>query len=436
MYNKINEYLREYKPLLTNRRLMTIITAGVISSFGSKISYFALLRKVYAISGGRITDLGFLTMAEMIPAVVLGTLAGYMIDRVSRKWTMVISDIMSGIVILTVIFADNINLIYIIAFASASVYVFREPAQRAFEPNLVVKEDIPLLNSFMSATNSLVQIVGSATGAAIVGFVGVTNAFVIDSATFFASAAIILTVSIKENHTLKQEKAEINSNPVKEFLSGVSIMWTDKAIKLMVLIEVYLTFAMAMQGILIYVFIKETLKMGAMAELAWGILLSSLGVGAVLGSVVIGVKVKQYRNKFKLFLNILMFDAVFFTLFLINKFFPISVLLFAFLGVVGSAYMIILNSVLQAAVPDENRGKVFSVLAMLRGPVGVLSVLVGTTAATFITAQAVLLAAAGIEALIAVGVRLTKAYKEVDDIMAVKELAEKPENKADKVFSE
>jgi len=159
-------------------------------------------------------------------------------------------------------------------------------------------------------------------------------------------------------------------------------------------------------------------------------------VGAVLGSVVIGVKVKQYRNKFKLFLNILMFDAVFFTLFLINKFFPISVLLFAFLGVVGSAYMIILNSVLQAAVPDENRGKVFSVLAMLRGPVGVLSVLVGTTAATFITAQAVLLAAAGIEALIAVGVRLTKAYKEVDDIMAVKELAEKPENKADKVFSE
>jgi hypothetical protein len=79
--------------------------------------------------------------------------------------------------------------------------------------------------------------------------------------------------------------------------------------------------------------------------------------------------------------------------------------------------MIILNSVLQAAVPDANRGKVFSVLAMLRGPVGVLSVLVGTTAATFITAQYVLLIAAGIEASIAIGVRLTRAYKEVDNML-------------------
>lgn len=417
MFNKLNEYLREYKPLLKNRNLMTIIIAGIVSSFGSKISYFALLRKVYDISSGRITDLGFLTISEMVPAVILGTFAGFMIDKVSRKWTMIISDLMSGIVILTVIFADNINLIYAIAFAAASVYVFREPAQRAFEPNLVSKDDIPLLNSFMSATNSLVQIVGSATGAAIVGFVGVSNAFVIDAVTFFTSAAIILTVSIKETHILKQGELELKENPVREFISGVSIMWTDKAIKLMVLIEVYLTFAMAMQGILIYVFIKETLKMGDMAELAWGILLSSLGVGAVLGSVVIGVKVKHYRNKFRMFLNILMFDAVFFTLFLLNKYFPMSVLLFAFLGVVGSAYLIILNSVLQAAVPDANRGKVFSVLAMLRGPVGVLSVLVGTTAATFITAQSVLLIAAGIEALIAIGVRFTRVYKEVDDMM-------------------
>lgn len=416
MFGKLNEYLREYKPLLKNRSLMTIIIAGVISSFGSKISYFALLRKVYDLSGGRVTDLGFLTMSEMIPAVVLGTFAGYMIDRVSRKWTMIISDMLSGIIILTVIFADSINLIYATAFAAASVYVFREPAQRALEPNLVSKEDLPLLNSFMSASNSLVQIVGSATGAAIVGFVGISNAFVIDSATFFISALIILTVSIKENHMRKPVEEELKKSPFREFISGVSIMWTDKPIKLMVMIEVYLTFAMAMQGILIYVFIKETLKMGDMAELAWGILLSSLGVGAVLGSVIIGVKVKHYCNKFRLFLNILMFDAVFFTLFLINRYFPLSVLLFAFLGVVGSAYMIILNSVLQAAVPDANRGKVFSVLAMLRGPIGVFSVFTGTTAASFITAQYVLLIAAGIEALIAIGVRQTRAYKEVENI--------------------
>ena len=244
--------------------------------------------------------------------------------------------------------------------------VFRVPAQRAFEPNLVEKENIPLLNSFNSFANNFTQIVGAATGAAIVGFVGMNIAFVIDAITFWTSAIIITTIAAKENHLevrgkqikakavgLKQSFKEVS----KEFLEGISIMWHEKSVKLMVFIDLYFTFAMTMQGVLIYYFIKETLKMGDKAELAWGILLSSLGVGALIGSLILGVVVKRYKKRFKLFLNALMFDAVVFTIFLLNKYFPLSIVLFALLGVISSAYMIILYSVIQNAVPDENGGK-------------------------------------------------------------------------------
>ena len=112
------------------------------------------------------------------------------------------------------------------------------------------------------------------------GFVGVQKAFIIDSATFILSAFIIVTIYIIETH-VKKEKEFDKSKYMKEFLSGISIMWKDKGLKLMLLIDLFVNFAMAMQGPLIYIFIKQTLQFGDKAEIAWGILLSSLGVGAI-----------------------------------------------------------------------------------------------------------------------------------------------------------
>lgn len=411
--DKIYKYIGEYKTIIGNAALMKIIAAGFISALGSKISYFALLRKVYILSNGKITDLGFLTIMEALPYMIFGAFAGVVIDRLPRKWIMVASDVLSALIMVSIIFVSDLKLIYIITFLKSSVYVFRNPAQSALVPNLVKKEDIPLLNSFDSSINSITMIVGSALGAAVVGFVGVRNAFIIDSVSFVLCAVMIATIYIVEEH-VEKANAEEKSSSIKEFIEGISIMWQEGSLKLMLLIDLFVTFAMSMQGPLIYIFLKETLNLGDKAELAWGTLLSSLGVGAILGSLAIGVLVKRYNNKFKLFLNILVFDSVFFTMFILNKFFPASIVIFAFLGCIGTAHMIILNTVIQNSTADSHRGKVFSTFAMLRSPISIVSVLIGTTAAEIITAKNVLLLVAGIEALIAIGVRVTKTYKDFD----------------------
>lgn len=409
--NKLFNYANEYKNVIKNSSVMIVIVAGFISALGSKISYFALLRKVYILSEGRITDLGFLTIMESLPYMLLGAFAGMVIDKLSRKWIMVISDLMCALVIFSVIFVNDLKLIYLITFLKSAVYVFRNPAQSALLPNLVSKENIPLLNSFEASVSNITMIVGSALGAALVGFVGVRNAFIVDSISFVISAIMISSIFIIEQHTVKIKILEQTSY-MKEFLDGISIMWKDGSLKLMLLIDLFVTFAMSMQGPLLYIFIKETLKLGDKAEIAWGILLSSLGVGAVLGSLAMGILVKRFDNKFKMFLNVLLFDSVFFTLFILNKVFPISIIIFAFLGCIGTAHMIILNTVIQNTASDNHRGKVFSTFAMLRSPVSIISVLIGTAAAEYITAKNVLLIVAGVEALIAIGVRLTKTYRD------------------------
>lgn len=417
------EHFKEYKKLFTNTKLMRVIFAGFVSSMGSQISYFALLIKVYALSNGKIQNLGFLAIAEMIPFMLFGAFAGVVVDKFPRKHIMIISDVLSGFITMSVILVGNLKFIYIIAFIASFVKVFRNPAQSSFEPNLVQKEDIALMNSFKASANSIIQIVGSAFGAAVVGFMGAKDAFIIDGISFFLSALVISTIFIKETHTEKLAKGIEEDNIYKknithELVEGVSIIFKNKAIKLMTLIDMYLTFAMAMQGPLIYIFLIQSLKMTSeSANKAWGILLSSCGIGAIIGSLVLGVLVKKYKNRFKLFLNVLVFDATFFTLFIVNTYFPMSIVLFAFLGCIGTASSIILNTVIQDTVNDKNRGKVFSTLNMFSSPISILSIFVGTTAAAIITAKNVLLIAAGLEFLIAIGVRFTKSYKEVDNEM-------------------
>ena len=90
---KLKSYTSEYKPLLNNRSLVMLVFAGIISSFGSKITYFALLRKVYTITEGKIASLGALTVFEILPSIIFGAIAGFIIDKISRKWSMVVSDI-------------------------------------------------------------------------------------------------------------------------------------------------------------------------------------------------------------------------------------------------------------------------------------------------------------------------------------------------------
>lgn len=410
----IISFIKEYKPLIQNNALMKITIAGIISSFGSKISYFALLKKVMIISNGKILDLGFLTSIQIVPSILLAPFAGIIIDKLPRKWIMIISDICSGLAILATIFVNDLQYIYLIAFIKAAVNVFRFPAQSSFEPNLVSKDNIPLLNSFKASSNSIIQIIGSATGAAVVGFMGLKLSFIIDAATFWVSAMMILTIMIQELHVQNEKINFRKIKFIKEFVDGASIVWKNSKLKLMVSIELFLTLAMSMQGVLIYYFIGETLRMGDQAELAWGILLSALGVGTIIGSFVIGILVKRYENPFKLFLNALFFDGVILALFSLNTYFPLSILLFTLLGVVSAANMIILNSVLQKTVPDDKRGRVFSSLDMLRGPISLLSILVGTTTASLITAQGVLLIAAFLELLIALGVRFSSTFIQVD----------------------
>jgi len=408
--------LRQYGPLLQNPDFQRVLLAGLISSIGSKISYFALLRKVYIISGDHITDLGFLAIVQLLPGVIVGPVAGILVDRFARKWIMVLCDLVNAVVILSLIFAHDLWFVYVVAALSSTITTFRFPAQRALEPNLVKRSEIVLLNSFRASTQGLIQVVGSAIGGTTVGLLGARLAFMVDAATFLISAGFILTLRTRETHfeTTAGDGPDLAGTRRRlwsEFREGVVVLAQNVNVRIVFLIEMLMTLGMSMQAMLIYYFLRQTLQLGNRAEAFWGYLLSMLGVGSIVGSLVLGVLLSGYPNRIKLFLNVLLVDAAALVAFLFNRFLPLSLGLFAILGVISSAHQIIMNTILQEEVSDRKRGRLFSLLGVAAGPLSAASIFIGTVAAEHLTAQVVLLASASIEALIAVGVRFTASYQ-------------------------
>ncbi|MDD2714590.1 MAG: MFS transporter [Candidatus Wallbacteria bacterium] len=391
--------LKKYGMLFANRPVMLLISAGFISSLGNHVSYFALLKKVYDISGGRITDLGFLTVMKFVPFLLCGLFAGRIVDCLSRRMVMVLCDVFSALAIACVIFVDSLPGIYFFAFLSSLVYVFRQPAQSALEPNLVRREDLVLYNSFNSSLSNVNLICGSAFGAAVAGLLGTAPAFLIDGATFLISALIIYNLRVDEKHI--SVKSKNNRQPIGRSLSAV---WSDLNLRRMLLINTFVTIAMTMQGILIYFHLKDGLGLGDKAELAWGVLLSALGIGIVVGSLLLGL-ILDGRNPLRLYLNILFWDGLFFLWFLLNGYNRLAILIFAFLGLASAAHTIILNTIVQQQVADENRGQVFALFSFLESPAAILSLLIGTFAAAFTSAWAILILSAIVQIILAVALR-------------------------------
>lgn len=422
----LRTFVTQYGPLIRNRNIVRLVLAGFISDIGSRISYFALLRKVYIISGGSITDLGFLAIVEMVPGMLLGPVAGLLVDRFPRRRIMILCDLANALVIFSLVFVDNLAFIYVVAGLSSIITTFRFPAQRALEPNLVEKSQIVLLNSFNASVRGVIQIVGAAVGGMTVGFLGAQIAFVVDSATFGLSAVLVLGVRATEAHALARAatagaEAELQAGAAAalrrqwdEFRHGIAVLSDNMNVRLVFLTQIFLTFAMSMQGTLIYYFLRETLELGDRAEQFWGYLLSGLGVGGIVGSLFVGLVVQRYPNRIRLYLNVLLVDAVSLACFLLSRNLILSLAIFSTLGLISAAHQIIINSVLQEEVEDAKRGRVFSLLGMANGPISAFSIFVGTVGAGLFTAQTVLLMAAAFEALIALGLRFTASYRAVD----------------------
>src|SRR5438094_447416 len=136
-------------------------------------------------------------VAELVPQIAFGSVAGVFVDRWDRKRTMVVANLILTVAILPLVFvrsADEVWIVYLVAFTESLVARFLRPAEGAMLPRLVDKSDLVAANALGSFASNTSRLVGPTLGGVIAGIYGLTAVAGFDSVTFAIAAALVALV--------------------------------------------------------------------------------------------------------------------------------------------------------------------------------------------------------------------------------------------------
>jgi len=259
-------------------RLLFLATLG--SGFGTWLAFIGL-----AIDVKDRTDSGpwvsALLIADVLPAVVIGLLAGPLVDRLSRKGLMIGADVLRAAIFALLPFAGSAAVIVALAaLAGVGTGLFR-PAVYAGLPNLVEDEDLPRANGLIQGVENFAWAIGPLLGGALVAASGPDLAYWVNAGTFLVSALLLSGIPAR---VLQAGTAETHGH-WRDLLEGFTFVLRRQA--LVTVLVVWSVFMLASAGINVAeVFLaKDTFDSG---DFGYGLLVGATGLGLVLGSLAAG----------------------------------------------------------------------------------------------------------------------------------------------------
>ena len=182
-------------PLRKSKDFSLLWAAGLISYFGSMITYVAVPFQIKELTDSYVA-VAISGLVEIVPLVIFGLYGGVMADALDRKkliWvTEALSLLFTGMLLInSMMDSPNLLLIYIVSGLFAATSGLRQPAMQAALPRLVDHEDMTAAAALMSLRWQVGVIVGPAIGGILISTYSVAVGYAADIATFVISIALI-----------------------------------------------------------------------------------------------------------------------------------------------------------------------------------------------------------------------------------------------------
>ena len=343
--------------VLRHRGFALLWGGQLVSGLGDLVLFIALPFYVYARTGSALAT-GGIFVAETIPRF-LGPLAGVLVDRWDRRQTMIWVDLFRAAALLPLLFLgrNSLWLLYVVGVVEAIASQLFTPASSALVPSLVPAAELTAANGAMSASMALTQLVGPPLGGALLALMGLSTVVVVDAVSFLASALSLLLVRPMPLPPAADPPASSGAfwSQLKE---GALLIRRSRLLTGLILVLALTQVSNGVINVVLVPFVKRVLGLGA-GE--FGSLLSFQALGAIAGSLTVGLIATRVRPRLLISASFLLTGAVVFGFAQMRSFWPAAVLLLAS-GPIGIAGAIVIQSLLQLNVEDSHRGRVFGIL--------------------------------------------------------------------------
>jgi MFS family permease len=176
-----------------NRNFRLLWFGQVVSQLGDWFNVVALYALLFELTGSATAVAGMMVM-QMLPVALVGPVSGVVVDRFDRRRIMIAADLVRGSAVLGLLLvrsSDAVWFAYVVIGVMVACSGFFEPARSATVPSIVPRDQLLAANAVSTGTWSAMLAIGASLGGGVTVLLGRDAAFVINSASFFASALFL-----------------------------------------------------------------------------------------------------------------------------------------------------------------------------------------------------------------------------------------------------
>lgn len=371
------------------RKLWTAMSVCSLGDWLNLLALTALAGNLTVESGYKVQSLaiGGVFVAKMLPAILLGPLAGVFADRFDRRMTMFFCDFLRFALVLSIPLIGSYQWVIIATFLVECVNLFWVPAKDATVPNLVPKERLEEANQLnllvtygtapIAALLFAVLSVADDSLGRLVPFFGQRETYLalfINALAYLISAFIIL--SLKDIPKSSAPAATSTPSVLRQIFEGWRFVGGHRLIRGLI---IGMLGAFAAGGAVIGVAKIYVDALGG-GDAAYGVVFGAVFVGLASG-MFFGPRLLRELSRRRLFgLSIVVAGLVLVAIALVQNL-VIVVMLTVLLGACAGIAWIIGYTMIGLEVDDNLRGRTFSFLQSLARVTLLLVVAVAPTLA-------------------------------------------------------
>ncbi|MFL6145676.1 MAG: MFS transporter [Labedaea sp.] len=274
--------------------LYALITGGVISALGSRVSAVAVPWLVFTTTGNP-AHIGLVIAAQMVPYLISSVFGAPVADRLGVRFSAIGSDVVSALTTATIAATPDIGLPTILAMSAISgavrgtgdrtKHVLLRPAAEAAGFTMV------RITAVYNGLGSGATLVGAPVGGLLVYWFGAQGAIWVDSASYAVAAVVVAALVNPPMDPADKPAAEPYLVALR---AGARVLTKDRLLLGMLAMTFFANLVnQAHTAVFVPLWVAEVLRSPA----ALGTVLGAFAAGAVLGNLVFTVlapKLPQY----------------------------------------------------------------------------------------------------------------------------------------------
>ncbi|MGA3212717.1 MAG: MFS transporter [Terriglobales bacterium] len=278
---------------LRERNFRRLWIGNTISWMGDQFYLVALPWLILQRTASSVV-LGAIMMMAAIPRAVLMLVGGAVTDRISPRKIMIATASARTILVAAIavlLWSHELQLwnLYVLAFAFGVADAFAAPAAQAFLPSLVTPEQLPTANSVAQASAQITTLIAPAPAGLLIKALGAAWAFFIDAVSFL----FIIGALLRLPDPPQAASGKPRRNMWRSILDGLQYVKSDVALASLLSVAAVLNFCIAGPISIGVAFIAKQ-KFGS--PTAFGLLMSALAAGSLVGVLAAGLRKVRKRG--------------------------------------------------------------------------------------------------------------------------------------------